>query len=109
MKQIFQGAWNPVGGFGDWYSTRIQQAFSDPALWTNPHTGDYLPFRAEWKVETAGPNGQIPIPKEAILWNPYENKWQSAVEYGFAFAKSKIVYNLKYEIYLLRLRGGNAY
>ncbi len=94
MKQIYQGAWNPVSGFIDWYSTRISNAIIDPATFRNPHTGDVIPVRATWKVETAGPDGSIAVPSNAIVWDAYSEQWK---EVGSNVkAKSKVTFDLKY-------------
>ncbi len=94
MKQIYQGAWNPVSGFRDWYSTRISNAIIDPATFRNPHTGDVIPVRATWKVETTGPDSSIAVPSNAIVWDAYSEQWE---EVGSNVkAKSKVTFDLKY-------------
>ncbi|MCS7116255.1 MAG: ABC transporter substrate-binding protein [Nitrososphaerales archaeon] len=94
MKQIYQNSWNPVRGMTDWYATRIWYGVYDPATWTNPHTGDVIPVRAEWKVETAGPKGRLKVPSDAIVWDPYADKWKSVGD-GVT-ATSKVTFKLKY-------------
>jgi len=92
MKQIYQGSWNPVAGFRDWYSTRVWSAISDPAIFRYPHTGDILPVRSTWRVETMGPNNKLPIPEDAFIWNATSDKWVNV----HGYATSKVVYDLKY-------------
>jgi len=94
MKQIYQGAWNPVSGLSDWYATRIWQGVTDPATFRNPHTGDVIPVRSEWIVETAGPEGKLDVPSDAILWDAFDEKWIN-VEEGVK-ATSKVTYDLTY-------------
>lgn len=94
MKQIYQGAWNPVSGLRDWYATRIWQDVTDPATFRNPHTGDVIPVRSTWTVETAGPEGKLDVPLDAILWNAFDEKWINAGE-GIK-ATSKVTYDLTY-------------
>ena len=61
--------WNPVGGFGDLYSVDIWNNVHDPPLWRDPFTGVPIPFRAEYEVTTAGPEGKLDVPSDANLWN----------------------------------------
>jgi len=79
MKQIYQGAWNPVSGLRDYYATRIWNAIADPATFRNPHTGDVIPVRVTWDVHTTGPDGSIDVPSNAIVWDPYGNQWKEVV------------------------------
>lgn len=93
MKQIYQGSWNPVGGLRDWYSTRVWLGVADPAIFRHPHTGDILPVRATWQVETAGPNGKLDVPDDAFIWNATNEEWVNVKD---ADATSKVTYDLKY-------------
>lgn len=61
--------WNPVGGFGDLYSVDIWNNVHDPPLWRDPFTGVPIPFRAEYEVTTAGPEGKLDVPSDAKLWD----------------------------------------
>ena len=70
--------WNPVGGFGDAYSSEIWKNLSDPPLVNHPFTGLPVPFRAAFAVETAGPNGKLPVPADAVMWDAINNKWTAA-------------------------------
>jgi len=93
MKQIYQGAWNPVAGLTDYYATRVWYGISDPATFTHPHTGDVIPVRAAWKVETAGPKGKLSVPADAIVWDPYEERWRAVGESVTAISKVTIDLN----------------
>ena len=93
VKQIYQGAWNPVMGLSDSYSRHIWGILSDPAVFMHPFSGEALPIRAEWKVETNGPDGDIEIPSDAIIWNPYEKKWTKTD--SDKTAKSKVTFDFK--------------
>jgi peptide/nickel transport system substrate-binding protein len=94
MKQIYQGAWNPVSGLRDYYATRVWSAIADPATFRNPHTGDVIPVRATWDVYTAGPDGSVDVPSNAIVWDPYGEQWK---EVGSNVkAKSKVTFDLRY-------------
>ena len=73
---ITQSAWNPVGGFRDTDGIAIWNILRDPAHSSNPFTGELMPVRAGWEVETAGPGGGLDIPEGAVLWNPFTHVWE---------------------------------
>jgi peptide/nickel transport system substrate-binding protein len=75
VKQIYQGAWNPVMGLTDSYSRHIWGIISDPATFKHPFTGETFPVRATWKVETSGSSKEIDIPQEAMIWNESLQEW----------------------------------
>jgi peptide/nickel transport system substrate-binding protein len=82
--------WNPVGGFGDVYSTDIWRNLSDPPVANNPFTGLAESFRASFEVETAGPDGRLPIPEGAVVWNANDDRWEPAAA---SSAKSKVTFD----------------
>ncbi|MBF8267694.1 MAG: hypothetical protein HW388_1202 [Dehalococcoidia bacterium] len=69
--------WNPVGGFGDIYSVDIWNQVHDPPLWTHPFTGIPIPFRAQYQVETAGPEGKLDLPGDAFSWDAGAGGWKA--------------------------------
>jgi peptide/nickel transport system substrate-binding protein len=83
--------WNPVGGFGDIYGIDIWRNLADPALWNHPFTGVPGPFRASFDVETAGPEGTLELPADAVAWNVAERRWES-VPSGTT-ARSKVTFD----------------
>jgi peptide/nickel transport system substrate-binding protein len=83
--------WNPIGGFGDVYSTDIYRNLVDPPLVNHPFTGIPEAFRADYTVETAGPDGTLDIPDDAVLWNADQHAWVP-VE-GGSTAKSKVTFD----------------
>lgn len=92
VKQIYQGAWNPVAGFGDAYSKNVWDELFDPGIFKNPYSGENFAVREDWKVETAGPEGRLDVPSDAINWSPDLQKW---VEAGpNTKAVSKVTYDL---------------
>ena len=94
VKQIYQGAWNPVMGITDTYSKQIWEIISDPGTFKHPFTGESLPVRANWKVETAGPNEKLMVPQETKTWNPLLQKWEDvALD---TFATSKVTFDFKF-------------
>ena len=94
VKQIYQAAWNPVMGLSDSYSRHIWGIISDPATFKHPFTGETFPIRAEWKVETAGPNGKLDVPQNAKIWNPILQKWSNVSPN--TLATSKVVFDFKF-------------
>ncbi|MFB5637122.1 MAG: ABC transporter substrate-binding protein [Nitrosarchaeum sp.] len=94
VKQIYQGAWNPVMGLGDTYSRQIWGIISDPITFKHPFTGKTFPVRANWNVETAGPNGKINLPDDVKMWDPVEQRWKN-VPHGTQ-ATSKVRFDFKF-------------
>ena len=94
VKQIYQGAWNPVMGLTDSYSRHIWGIVSDPATFKHPFTGETFPVRAEWKVETKGPQGKMPVPQESKIWNPVLQKWKNVD--AETVATSKVTFDFKF-------------
>ena len=96
VKQIYQSAWNSVGGFTDTYSQNIFSAISDAPIFTNPYTGDILPMRYQWtNVSTAGPLDKLKVAPDALLWNPITQQWKDVGDNGTT-AKSKVTYKILY-------------
>ncbi len=94
VKQIYQAAWNPIGGLGDTYSNQIWLSITDPILTGHPFSGKMMPIRSEWQVETNGIDSSVQVPNDAIVWNVDSKKWDK-VNSGVS-AKSKITYDLKF-------------
>ncbi|MFN8489788.1 MAG: ABC transporter substrate-binding protein [Caldilineaceae bacterium] len=88
-----RSTWNPVGGIGDVYSSDIYRELSDPPLWNDPFTGIPVPFRASYKVETAGPTGKLDMPKDAFAWNAQKNSWQPVASGSKATSKVTFDYS----------------
>jgi peptide/nickel transport system substrate-binding protein len=91
VKQIYQGAWNPVMGLTDFYSRNIWTAVSDPGTFKHPYTGESFPIRTPWKVETGGPSGFVNLPDGVINWDPLTQEWKAV---STNKATSKITYDL---------------
>jgi peptide/nickel transport system substrate-binding protein len=94
VKQIYQGAWNPIMGFSDSYSRQIWGILSDPIAFPHPFTGEMLPVRGDWKVETAGPDGMLDLPDDAIIWDPISQEWINVPK--DAQAISKVTFDLEF-------------
>jgi len=94
VKQIYQGAWNPIMGLSDSYSRHIWGVISDPGIFKHPYTGLTFPIRTSWNVETAGPDGTIDLPDDAIIWDPSQQTWKNVeVE---AKSTSKVTFDLSF-------------
>ncbi len=87
VKQIYQGAWNPIMGFSDSYSRQIWTILSDPLTFKHPFTGETIPIRGSWDVETAGPDGFLELPNDAIMWDPITQSWEKVSEDSQAISK----------------------
>ncbi len=92
-KIMFTSAWNTApgeAGFTWLYDAVIRYQLIDPGVWPHPHTGRYIPVRAEFDVETAGPDGSLAVPADAMIWDVASQKW---VEVGEGvMAKSKVTF-----------------
>ena len=94
VKQIYQGAWNPIMGFSDSYSRQIWGVLSDPIAFPHPFTGEMFPVRGDWKVETAGPDGMLDLPDDAIIWDPISQEWINVPKDSQAI--SKVTFDLEF-------------
>ena len=94
VKQIYQGAWNPIMGLTDTYSRHIWGIISDPGTFKHPFTGKTFPVRVQWEVDTAGPDKKLKIPQEAKIWNPSLQKWQNVTP--DAMATSKVIFDFEF-------------
>ncbi len=92
VKQIYQGAWNPVSGFSDTYSNQIWLNIYDPGIFSHPFTGKTIPIRTDWHVENFGSDEKINVPEDAISWDIDTQRWEN-VGVGRE-ATSKITFNL---------------
>ncbi len=95
VKQIYQGAWNPVMGLSDTYSRHVWGIISDPIVFKHPFSGETFPVRANWNVETVGPLDKMDLPNDTKIWDPKNKKWKtvedgtqsiSKVTFDFEFA-----------------------
>jgi peptide/nickel transport system substrate-binding protein len=83
--------WNPVGGFGDAYSSDIYKNLVDAPVINHPFSGLPVPFRAGFEPETAGPDGTLQVPEDAVLWDAAADTW-TPVGPGVT-AVSKVTYD----------------
>ncbi|MEM0099748.1 MAG: ABC transporter substrate-binding protein [Desulfurococcaceae archaeon] len=84
--------WNIWGGFTDVYSVDWERATYDPSSWNHPFNGRPIPFRVQWAVFTAGPDGQLDVPPTAKVWDVNAKQW---VNVGAGVkARSKVIIDL---------------
>lgn len=93
QKLMYQGAYNPIGGFSDVYSVNIWNIISDPGLWPDPHTGIYMPIRAPFVVKSEGTTAPFTVPADAETWDTVNHKW-ATVGSGVQ-AVSNVTFNFK--------------
>ncbi len=86
--------WNYLGGFNDVYSVDPARATYDPGIWRHPFNGEPIPFRLKYTVETAGPEGKLDVPADAVWWDAKNDMWVSAHELGRTKATSKVVFDV---------------
>ena len=87
----FVSPWQPWQGFAFLYDWIVRDTFSDPGVAVHPHTGAYIPIRAEFESTTAGPNGSLAVPPDAQVYNPSSGAWE-AVAPG-TNARSEVTFN----------------
>jgi peptide/nickel transport system substrate-binding protein len=95
VKEVYQGAWNNVGGCGDTFCTSIYSALADSATFRNPYTGEIIPARNIWRdIITTGPIDRMKVAADAQTWDPYSQQWKNAG--NDTYALSKVEYKLLY-------------
>ena len=94
VKQIYQGAWNPIMGLTDTYSRQIWGVISDPISFKHPFTGETFPVRTQWKVETSGLDEKIKVPVDAKMWSPSLQKWENVPT--DTLATSKVTFDFEF-------------
>ena len=92
VKQIYQGSWNPVGGFSDTYSNQIWLNLYDPGVFAHPFTGKVIPVRSDWTIENSGKDGKVVVPSDAITWDVEKQTWQNVG--SDVTATSKVTFDL---------------
>ena len=92
VKQIYQGAWNPIAGFSDTYSNQVWLNLYDPGVFSHPFTGKIIPIRTGWEVENFGNDKKISVPKDAIIWDIDNQNWKKVGSDQYAI--SKITFDL---------------
>lgn len=86
-----RSTWNPVGGIGDVYTSDIWRHLQDPPMWNHPFSGRPQAFRIDYDIETAGPDGTLAVPADAMLWDAARGIWSPIPE--DTTAVSRITYD----------------
>ncbi len=94
QKLIYQGAYNPVAGFEDIYSMNILRAVTDPGAMPHPHTGLPVPYRYTYEIETAGPEGKLDVPIDALSIDQKDLKFKPVG--NEVNATTKTTFKIKY-------------
>ena len=90
VKQIYQGAWNGVGGCSDQYCRDISSALSDPGTFRDPYTGETIPMRTPWvNITTKGPLEKLVVPNNSMNWDPVSQQWKGPGKNNSAFTVVK--------------------
>lgn len=90
VKQIYQGAWNGVGGCADAYCRDISSALSDPGTFRDPYTGEVIPMRTPWiNITTKGPLEKLAVPDDSMNWDPVSQQWRGPGKNNTAFTVVK--------------------
>ncbi|MCS7112976.1 MAG: ABC transporter substrate-binding protein [Candidatus Bathyarchaeota archaeon] len=66
---MFIEGFNPIAGFSWLYDVYAYYLVADPGIFPHPHTGVYIPVRAEYTVTTAGPEGKLSVPADALKYD----------------------------------------
>lgn len=115
VKYLSQGAANPIGGIQDLYTFMLYMTMSDPGLWRDPHSGNVIPWREDFKVVAASPQAIYDVPSDAIKWDAKNHTWvkvgsglkaKSIVTYNFTFGNwhdgsPNNIYDILYGFYFL--------
>ena len=88
IRDSYQGAWNPVAGLTDTYSTQIWFTLFDPSLTGHPFSGKIFPIRTNWEIGTDGPKSVVNVPADAIIWDSKSKNWKEVGPNTFAISKA---------------------
>ena len=92
VKHLTQSSWNPVAGFSDVYSGDVAGPLGTPSATTHPHNGDTIPHAVQRQMVTAGPDGSLEVPADAIRWDPGEQSWTEVGENATAITMVTLNY-----------------
>jgi len=92
VRYLTQGAANPGAGFTDAYTDEIATALFTPAALTVPGSGYPVPYIFSFKIVNITPNAMVPVPSNALWWNPA--KQQVTYVPPNTTAQMAVIYNL---------------
>ncbi|QGA53770.1 peptide ABC transporter substrate-binding protein [Sulfolobus sp. E5-1-F] len=70
VRHLSQGSANPGAGFTDAYTDEIGSALFTPSSLTVPGSGYPVPFIYTYKIVNITPHAVVPVPSNALWWNP---------------------------------------
>jgi len=89
-------AWNPVGGWQDFYSRPVVEAVTWPEVTsrlTDGETGWSPANTATWSVQRGNP--VLQVPGDALVYDHAAHAWKHVSDIGTLKAKDAITYNFK--------------
>jgi peptide/nickel transport system substrate-binding protein len=92
VRYLTQGAANPGAGFTDAYTDEIATALFTPPYLTVPGSGYPVPYIYSFKIVNMTPNAVVPVPSNALWWNPA--KQQVTYVPSNTTAQMAVIYNL---------------
>ncbi|PVU75361.1 peptide ABC transporter substrate-binding protein [Sulfolobus sp. SCGC AB-777_G06] len=92
VRYLTQGAANPGAGFTDAYTDEIATALFTPPYLTVPGSGYPVPYIYSFKIVNITPNAVVPVPSNALWWNPA--KQQVTYVPSNTTAQMAVIYNL---------------
>lgn len=79
-RLMFMEGFNTIAGFSWLYDVFTYYLVSDPSIFPHPHTGKYMPIRAEFTVATVGPEGKLDVPVDALIYDLSLGKFKQVGE-----------------------------
>lgn len=92
VKHLTQSSWNPVAGFSDVYSGDVASPLGTPSAVSHPHSGDIIPHAVQRQAFTAGPDGTLEVPPDAVRWDVHEQQWMEVGENATAITMVTLNY-----------------
>jgi len=75
-RAMFIEGFNPIAGFSWLYDVYVYYLVADAGVFPHPHTGLYIPIRTSFTVETAGPDGKLDVPSDALKYDLTSEKFK---------------------------------
>ncbi|WWQ61743.1 ABC transporter substrate-binding protein [Sulfolobus tengchongensis] len=74
VRYLSQGSANPGVGFTDSYTDEIANGLFTPQYLTIPGSGYPVPYIYTYKIVNLTPNAVVPVPSNALWWNPVKQE-----------------------------------
>ena len=91
VRYLSQGAADPAGGYTDQYTNEIAMALFAPTALNPPGVKHYIPYIYTYKIVNISPHAVIPVPSNALWWNP--EKQEITYVPPNTTAKMTVIYN----------------